>query len=162
MLEIRKTKKEDLKEIDRIFNCAKKTMRDMGNYTQWNDAWPGLSLVEKDMEKGNSYVVLDNDKVVGTFACVPGIEPTYIEIDGKWLNDDPYVTIHRIASDGSVKGVFDKAIEYAKSLGKDIRIDTHWDNSIMLHLIPKAGFEKCGIITIEDGTERLAFQWINK
>lgn len=162
MLKIRSTTNNDLKEIERIFEYARQTMRDNGNPTQWGNDRPDINLVENDIENNNSYMVIDeNDKAVGTFACIPGIEPTYLDIDGAWLNDKEYVTIHRIASDGTVSGVFDCAIEFAKSFNKDIRIDTHKNNSIMLHLIRKAGFKECGIIIVDDGTERLAFQWIN-
>lgn len=158
MLQIRKTTAEDIPELKRIFDRARKYMEETGNPTQWSNNRPEMSLIYNDMDKGESYVVTDDDRTVATFACVEGIEPTYIEIDGKWLNDDPYVTIHRIASDGSVSGIFDHVIAYVSSFGKDIRIDTHRNNKTMLHLIEKNGFVRCGIIIVDDGTERIAFQ----
>ena len=158
MLVVRHTKYDDLKEIEDIFKYARKIMKDNNNPSQWGDDRPGIDLVIKDIEEDSSYVVLEDGKIVGTFACIKGIEPTYIEIDGKWLNDDPYVTIHRIASKS--RGVFNCAIEYAKKFNMDIRIDTHKDNSIMRHLIEKAGFEECGIIVVDDGTPRIAYQRI--
>lgn len=39
-----------------------------------------------------------------------------------------------------------------------IRIDTHRDNKPMQHLLNKNGFRYCGIIYLEDGDERLAYQ----
>ena len=39
-----------------------------------------------------------------------------------------------------------------------MRIDTHKDNKTMQRLILKNGYEYCGIIFVEDGTERLAFE----
>ena len=160
MLEIRKTNHEDLEDLKRVFDHARKYMKDTGNPTQWSDNRPDMSLIMTDIENGESYVVENDGNVVATFACISGIEPTYIDIDGKWLNDDEYVTIHRIASDGSCKGIFDHVIDYVKRFGKDIRIDTHIDNETMLHLIEKNGFVRCGIIIVDDGTERIAFQKI--
>ena len=141
-----------------IFEYARKYMKNNGNPTQWKDDRPDIGLVINDIDNGNSYVIEDEGKVVGTFACIRGIEPTYLEIDGKWLNDDEYVTIHRIASDGTRRGIFDEAIRFAEQSGVDIRIDTHKDNRKMRELIERSGFEYCGIIIVDDGSERLAYQ----
>ncbi|MBO7676082.1 MAG: N-acetyltransferase [Erysipelotrichaceae bacterium] len=157
---VRKTTYDDLKRLEEVFACARDYMRENGNPTQWGNNRPDMSLIIKDIENGNSYVMEEDSKVVATFACIPGIEPTYIDIDGKWLNDDEYVTIHRIASDGSVKGVFDEAIRYCEKFNVDIRIDTHRNNKTMIHLIERSGFTFCGIIIVDDNTERQAYQRI--
>ncbi len=162
MLEIRKTGYADIGELHRIFERAREYMRINGNPTQWGDDRPEDSLVMNDIERGESYVVLDDGRIVATFACIEGIEPTYTDIDGAWLNDEPYLTIHRIASDGSVRGIFDEVMEYLSGRHMDIRIDTHRDNRTMLHAIEKNGFERCGIIIVDDGTERIAFQKVWK
>ena len=39
-----------------------------------------------------------------------------------------------------------------------LRIDTHENNKVMQHLILKNGFEKCGIIYVDDGSPRVAFE----
>lgn len=158
MLEVRKTAVEDLDEVEKIFIHARKQMAVNGNPTQWGNDRPSMELVKKDIAEGNSYVVLNDGRITATFAYIIGIEPTYLDIDGAWLNDEPYGTIHRIASLNEVKGIFDFVIDYVSGYRTDIRIDTHRDNRIMLHLIEKNGFERCGIIIVDDGTERIAFQ----
>ncbi len=158
MLEVRKTAVEDLDEVEKIFIHARKQMAINGNPTQWGNDRPSMELVKKDIAEGNSYVVLNDGRITATFAYIIGIEPTYLDIDGAWLNDEPYGTIHRIASLNEVKGIFDFVIDYVSGYRTDIRIDTHRDNRIMLHLIEKNGFERCGIIIVDDGTERIAFQ----
>ncbi len=158
MLEIRKTVTEDLDAVEKIFVHARKQMAINGNPTQWGDDRPSMDLVRNDIAEGNSYVVLNDGKITATFACIPGIEPTYLEIDGAWLDDDPYVTIHRIASLNEVKGIFDHVIDWLSDRHVDIRIDTHRDNRIMRHLIERNGFHTCGIIIVDDGTERIAYQ----
>ena len=40
----------------------------------------------------------------------------------------------------------------------EISIDTHKDNLIMQKFLSKNGFDRCGIIYVEDGTERIAYQ----
>ena len=75
-----------------------------------------------------------------------------------WLNDEEYGTIHRIASNGSVKGIFESCLKYCESIVDNIRIDTHHNNFIMQYLIEKNGFTKCGIIFVRDGSPRIAYQ----
>ena len=149
---------QDFQRLEEIFSDARKRMALNGNPDQWKDNRPSAELIKRDIQEGHSYVIEENDRIVATFACIPGIEKTYLEIDGKWLDDEEYVTIHRIASDGSVKGVFKAALECAKSFKKDVRIDTHKDNKPMLHLMEKYGFVYCGIIIVDDCSQRLAFQ----
>jgi hypothetical protein len=96
--------------------------------------------------------------IVAYFALLPSPEPTYSHIDGAWLTNEPYGVIHRIASYPEVHGIFSAIIDFAAARYPHLRIDTHRDNRIMQHLIDTAGFTYCGIIWLEDGTERLAYE----
>lgn len=164
MLKVRKTTLADLDRIDDIFDVAKAFMRANDNMKQWSGNYPNSLNIKEDIEKNYSYVVVDdNDRVVGTFAFIIGIEETYLNIyEGKWLNDEPYGTIHRIASDNMTHGVFECALNFCKTFDVDIRIDTHKDNKPMIHLINKHGFIYCGIIYVRDKSERLAYQLCRK
>lgn len=42
-----------------------------------------------------------------------------------------------------------------------MRIDTHENNKVMQHLIKKNGFQECGIIYVEDGSPRIAYEKYN-
>ena len=97
-------------------------------------------------------------RIVAYFALLPSPEPTYDVIDGAWLTDGPYGVIHRMASYPEVHGIFSTVIDYAAARYVHLRIDTHRDNRIMQHLIGKHGFTYCGIIWLQDGTERLAYE----
>lgn len=155
---VRRATYDDLERMKELFACARAYMKKSGNPNQWKNDRPSIKLVINDIAKNNSYVIEDDEKIVATFACIKGIEPTYLDIDGKWLNDDDYVTIHRVASDGSRRGIFKEIIKYCGKFNRDIRIDTHKDNKTMIHLIEKNGFKYCGIIIVDDGTPRLAYQ----
>lgn len=157
-MEIRKTALSDLPKVMQIFENARNFMMISGNPSQWNDNYPSEELIMSDIHEGISYVIIDKDRIVGTFVFVEGKEPTYSDIDGCWLNDKPYGTIHRIASDGSTKGIADECLNFCKMRNQNIRIDTHKDNSVMLKWINHSGFKKCGIIHVSDGTPRYAFQ----
>ena len=76
-----------------------------------------------------------------------GVDPTYEVIEeGAWPNDDPYATIHRIASNGEVKGMVSLSIKFALQHHDTLRLDTHRDNIVMQRAIEKEGFEYCGVI----------------
>ena len=131
-----------------------------GNPKQWGHTYPAKELIENDITNGVCHVICEGEIPHGAFALLEGEEPTYKHIEnGKWLNDDEYVTVHRIASDGKAHGIFDCAIRYCKSSYENIRIDTHKANTIMQSLIEKRGFVKCGTIYVADGSPRIAYQW---
>ena len=110
-----------------------------------------------------SYVIVKGDRIVATFVLRGGADPTYdIIYNGKWPDDNPYATIHRIASSGEATGIMHTALQYALTLYDNIRIDTHRDNLVMQHLLADEGFSYCGVIHCWSGDERLAFQLTKK
>ena len=158
-MRIRHAEWRDYDDIQRIYAAARQYMRDSGNPTQWGDEWPPDEMVREDIEQQTSYVIEDETGVHGVFALVLGDDPTYDLIeDGAWLNDEPYATIHRIASDGAIRGVFEAAFGFSRNIEPNLRIDTHADNLTMQHVIEKTGFVHCGTIYHTDGTPRIAYQ----
>ena len=158
MMEIRKSTREDLPRILELYENARNFMAQHGNASQWGKTFPPAELIENDIAAGKSYVCLDDGKIVATFYFAIEADPTYAKINGSWLNDFPYGVVHRIASDGVTKGVGTFCLNWALGKINNIKIDTHRDNVPMQKLLEKLGFVRCGIITIEDGTERIAFQ----
>ena len=49
-------------------------------------------------------------------------------------------------------------MDYAFSRSDSIKIDTHKDNAVMQHQLEKYGFKRCGIIFLENGEDRIAYQ----
>ena len=159
---IRKTTPEDLPRLLEIYESARSFMAKSGNPAQWGNAWPPTSLLERDIQSGHSYACLHDRWVVGTFFFNFGkdIEPTYaVIIDGKWQNDGPYGVIHRLAGDGSVKGIGAYCINWCYEQCCHLRVDTHPDNQVMQRLLTKFGFKRCGIIHVmQDNMPRIAFE----
>lgn len=97
---IRHAKLEDIDEMLRIYCLAKEYMDKSGNPTQWKPGHPNRAVLEADIAKGSSYVCEENGQLHAAFALILGTDPTYQVIEeGKWLEDSPYGTIHRLASD---------------------------------------------------------------
>lgn len=154
----RRSTTEDIPSIMEIYAIARQSMRASGNTVQWVNGYPSQSLVEADIARGNHYVGEEEGVIVVAFALVFGDDPTYAVIEGAWQNDEPYATIHRIGSNGRRHGVLHETLEWCFSRINNIRIDTHKQNSPMLHLLEKEGFVRCGVIYVADGTPREAFQ----
>ncbi|MGI6220557.1 MAG: GNAT family N-acetyltransferase [Coriobacteriales bacterium] len=156
---IRPAGEADLPEVDRVYAHGRAIMRESGNPTQWWPTYPEREILLDDIARSQLYVVCDDGRICGAFVYALDPDPTYAVIEqGAWLDDEPYGTIHRIATDGTRRGLFDAVLAHCRSIRSNVRIDTHEDNAIMRHLIEKAGFEYCGIIYISDGTPRLAYQ----
>ena len=157
---IRKSTLADLPVILNLRDQAGAIMRSYGNVYQWPDGYPRDEMFLKDIELGGSYVMIDErGEVVGTFALIPSPEVTYNVIyDGKWLDDEPYHVIHRIASTPDSHGILDALLDYCESQVGNIRIDTHEANIIMRKGLERHGYQYCGIIYLLDGNARLAFQ----
>ena len=154
---VRKAIREDLPRIEEIYAYARKFMADNGNPNQWGTTTPPTYQLEDDIEKGDLYVLIQDNAIHGVFYFYIGPDPTYGEIeDGFWRSDTTYGTIHRIAGDGS-GGVLAAAVAFGKQLINHIRIDTHHDNKIMQKAVLKYGFRRSGIIHLEDGDPRIAY-----
>lgn len=120
---------------------------------------PQKEVLEADIRAGQLYVVRQGNRMTGVFALVIGKDPTYAQIEqGAWISESEYGTLHRVAGDGTVHGLFRRIVLFSEEKIGHLRIDTHADNHIMQHLILKNGFEQCGIIHIADGSERIAYE----
>ncbi len=156
---IRKTEEKDLQIISEIYENAKRFMRESGNPNQWSDGKPNADTAREDMQNGVGYVAEENGEILAVFMFAVGDDPTYAKIyDGAWKNDLPYAVIHRIAVSKQGKGIIDFCINECFKICPNLKIDTHRDNIPMQKALSKRGFEYCGIIHLENGDERLAYQ----
>jgi GNAT superfamily N-acetyltransferase len=164
---IRKSDKSDIKFLMPIFEEARRTIAALG-IDQWQNGYPSEDVILDDIEKSQSYLCEIDGKVCGTFAMLENGEPTYDKIyDGEWLTGDSkkYIAIHRVAISVISRGsglsgkMIGHAADFAKSLGRDsLRIDTHRGNVVMRRMLEKNGFSCCGVIYLENGDERVAYE----
>lgn len=158
-INFRRAKPEDIDIIMAIYDSARCYMRREGNSQQWTGGYPSRALITADIESGHCYVGTDESgDIAAVFALIAGNDPTYARIDGEWLDDLPYATIHRLASSGKKKGVLKACVDFCSSLHGNLRADTHECNRTMLAGLRACGFVRCGIIRIADGSPRIAFQ----
>jgi RimJ/RimL family protein N-acetyltransferase len=157
-MEILLTTAEDVPSLLALYESAKAFMHSHGNPTQWRDSGPSEKSLAEDRRAGASYVVKENGRVVGTFALYHA-DPNYPLITGHWLNEEPYVVLHRVAS--AQKGVGTFILQSICALYPNVRIDTHKDNAPMKGLLKKMGFVYCGIVPLlkDEGSVREAYMW---
>lgn len=160
-MEIRPAVHGDLDAIMEIYEHAKEFMRQTGNPTQWNGAYPSRELLSEDIRLGQCYVCSEPGGILGVFVFIIGPEPTYQYIEnGSWTLDREYGAIHRIAMNGKVKGLAGECYEFCKKRISYIRADTHHDNKVMQKSLLRGGFKACGRIYVEDGSPRIAYEYI--
>ena len=163
MLLVRKATTEDYNVILGIYEIAREFMIRTGNPNQWKRTNLTAEQIRTDIDQGICHVICDESRIHGVFALCQGEDPTYKSIEGgQWLNQNPYVTIHRIASDQKAHGILAAAIDECKKYEDNIRIDTHKDNKVMQQAFEKHGFKHCGVIYILNGAPREAYQLVVK
>ncbi|PQC28803.1 GNAT family N-acetyltransferase [Enterococcus mundtii] len=163
---LRKTTLDDLPRVLQIIDQAAAYLAEQG-LPQWQeDQKPSKERFIEDIERQESFVLIDEEDIVGTAALVAGIDPVYTAIAGNWEGREPYLSIHRVALDQNVRGkrlgkqLIEHLLTVATCQGiKDVRIDTFPTNHPMEKTIYSAGFHYCGMIEFPfPHGERKAYQ----
>lgn len=131
---------------------------------QWQDGYPNPDVVQNDLEKGFGYVLTQGETILGYCAAIINDEPEYAKIQGKWLTDNDFVVIHRIAITESNlgKGLTKIILQHIEDFAINnsifsIKVDTNFDNFAMLKILEKSGYIYCGEVYFR-GSPRKAFE----
>lgn len=158
---IRRTKISDLAACEEIYEGAREYMKENGNPDQWKAGYPGTVEILSDIAMGHGYICEDKGEVLAVFYFAEGPDPTYLNIyGGAWQSDEPYSVIHRVAVKYHGRGIIDFIFSECFEASGHLRIDTHKDNIPMQRVLARNGFLPCGIIHLENGDERIAFEKI--
>lgn len=166
-MEFRKSNETDINNIMSIIKQAQTYFKEHG-IDQWQNNYPNAETISNDVANNNSYVLLKDNKIVATVAVSFDGEKTYNSIyEGEWISKTEFAVIHRIAVDNTYKGL-GLSSQIIKSVEKlclskavcSIKVDTHEKNISMQKLLKKNNFQYCGIIYLEDGSKRIAFEKI--
>lgn len=131
---------------------------------QWQDGYPNPEVIKKDIEKGIGYILKEDEITIAYTAILMNDEPVYADIQGKWITDSDFVVFHRVAiADSHLgKGLVQKMFEYIEEFARknkiySIKADTNFDNTAMLHIFKKSGYNYCGEVFFR-GSARKAFE----
>lgn len=147
--------------VQKIYEGARKFMREHGNGAQWGEDRPTAEEILADIANGELYAVSDDGELCAVFALVSGGEPYYEGIEGEWLTDAPCLAVHRVASSFGRRGMLHEIMRFAKSQCGHLKIDTHADNYVMQNALAKEGFVRRGWVTLPDGQRRIAYEFFD-
>lgn len=163
----------DIDNIMEVITEAKIYLKNQGS-TQWNlpDGYPNKIDLINDINKNECYIYLINNNIVGVMVIMENKDENYDEIDGNWLSDIKYASIHRIAVklDYHHQNVGYKMLSLSEELIKNkgiysIKVDTHKLNIPMIKTLKKLNYSYCGIIKLKRSNEdnlRNAYQKLLK
>ena len=159
----------DVSTIMSLINDAQEFLASSG-IDQWQNGYPSKELILNDISDNNSYLIKDDsDNIVASTMFTTDPESSYNNILGNWITpkDSKYGVIHRLVVSGKFKnkGVAKFAFSQCECLLKlnkitSMRIDTHEDNIAMQNLLKSLGYTYCGIIILDDGDRREAYEKI--
>ena len=131
---------------------------------QWQNGYPNEQTVRDDITNGYAFVLVDNDVIIACASVIFGVESAYNDIQGRWLTNNDYAVVHRVATSNSAKGkgvatfLFKKIEDLCiEQKVYNIKIDTNFDNVPMLKIIAKLGYSYCGEILFS-GAPRKAYE----
>ncbi|SHM39361.1 GNAT family N-acetyltransferase [Flavobacterium xinjiangense] len=159
-------RKAELSEIAPIWEILQEAIirRKEDGSKQWQDGYPNPEVVQKDIEKGEGFVLLDGETIIGYSAVLINDEPAYDEIEGNWLTTEDFVVIHRVAisekylGKGFAKMIIKYVEDYALSNNIfSVKADTNFDNIAMMKIFGNLGYTYCGEVYFR-GSPRKAYE----
>ena len=153
------------KDIDRILeitDAAREFQRSLG-FVQWEDGYPDFHVIERDINNGHGYVLVENQLPI-CYAALADNDPDYDRLENVWSFEGPYGVIHRIAIASEMRGrhmtdtlfpLIEK--EFLRRGINVIRIDTGEQNVVMQRIMKKFGYINRGLCQFSWG-QRLAFE----
>jgi len=159
-------RKANPSEIPQIWGILQKAIirRKEDGSNQWQDGYPNPEVIRQDIEKGAGFVLTAEENIIGYSAVLMNDEPAYAQIEGKWLSNDDFVVLHRVAiSDQYLgKGLAKKILAFIEefALSNDIysvKADTNFDNLAMMKTFENSGYTYCGEVYFR-GSPRKAYE----
>lgn len=159
-------RKATLEDADNIWSVLRQAIarRKADGSNQWQDGYPNLEVVKKDISNGNGFVLCQGTAVLGYTALLINDEPEYDNLEGSWLTHEDFVVFHRVAisenhlGKGLAKKMFGHIEAYARQNNiKSIKADTNFDNPAMLYLFENCGYHFCGTVYFR-GSPRKAYE----
>ncbi len=162
-IQLRKANIGDSEIIWTILQQAIEQRRLEGS-AQWQDGYPNPTSIQTDIDNGYGFVLVQNNTVIAYAAVIKNNEPAYDAIDGKWLTNNDFFVVHRVAVSNTVKGkgVATKLFQLLEPFATaqqvySIKVDTNFDNIPMLKILDRLGYTYCGEVFFR-GSARKAFE----
>jgi GNAT superfamily N-acetyltransferase len=159
-------RKAELSEIAPIWEILQQAIqrRKEDGSNQWQDGYPNPEVIQKDIEKGEGFVLIDGETIIGYSAVLINNEPAYEKIEGNWLTTADFVVLHRVAISEKYlgKGLAKMILKYIEEFAVSnniysVKADTNFDNIAMMKIFEKSGYTYCGEVFFR-GSSRKAYE----
>jgi GNAT superfamily N-acetyltransferase len=159
-------RKAELSEIAPIWAILRQAIqrRKEDGSNQWQDGYPNPEVVQKDIEKGEGFVLVAGETIIGYSALLINDEPAYGNIEGKWLTNTDFVVMHRVAISENYlgKGLAKLMIKNIEDFALSntifsVKADTNFDNLPMIKIFESQGYTYCGEVYFR-GSPRKAYE----
>ena len=161
-MQIRKCEVADAAAVGAFYDEVVANLCATVNYPKWKyKVYPSVDFAREMAQKGEQYICLDGDEIVGAFVFNDDAQGAYE--NANWsasLKRGEYGVCHAVAIRTSLQGkglgkqIVDYCIERARQLGhKAIRLDVVPTNLPARKLYEKCGFTYIGDADLERGYE---------
>lgn len=148
---IKKAGIHQLSEIKSLTEACARAMCENGIY-QWNEHYPSLERLRKDIEKEELYVYEQDEKISGIIVITEDMDEEYIPI--RWLSrTNANIYIHRLATHPQVwgQGYAQKMMDFAEDHARQrnfesVRLDTFSQNKRNQRFYESRGYQRLGNI----------------
>lgn len=156
-------RKANLSEIAPIWEILQQAIqrRKEDGSNQWQDGYPNPDVIQKDIQKGEGFVLVDGEIIIGYSAVIINDEPAYSGIEGEWLTNGDFVVIHRVAisEDYLGKGLAKMIVGYVEDFAiqnniHSVKADTNFDNIPMMKIFENLGYTLCGEVYFRGGARK--------
>ncbi|WP_150452058.1 GNAT family N-acetyltransferase [Arenibacter lacus] len=144
-------KESDIPEILKLTAACAKALVEVGIY-QWNESYPSQEKFEKDISRGELYLLKTDQEIIGTIVISTFMDPEYYSVSWTTPNQHNYY-IHRLAvhpqhqKKGYGKLLMEYAEEYARTnRAVSVRLDTFSKNEGNNTFYKNRGYQKVGHI----------------
>ena len=147
------------------------TMRDVGDaiplYTDALNNFADEQDAASSLKNGSCYIVTPVEttsnpiSILGSFALSSNPAHHYEDTKLSWRSSRNFLVIRNIApiyGRGTARAILDYASEHADYL----RSDVNASNTLVRHALEVFGFKECGTFVAEDGSTRVAYDWIKE
>lgn len=160
----RQAEAQDVAACWQIVDEARNNMMAEGKQ-QWDEHYPTRAIIEQDIAAHKAYLLAEGDAILAYGVLDLQGEATYLQPTAHWLTHGKYGVIHRLAialqarGRGLAKQFFAECEAFCRAQGiYSIKVDTHFDNHAMLHLLQAMGYQACGSVSYGPRGDRLAFE----
>lgn len=155
---IRKANLSEIEEIIKITKACGRKMASEGVF-QWNEHYPNMEVFQKDVKRGELFLLLSEDKIIGCITISTLKDSEYNHID--WLTQEGHhFYIHRLAIHPlfQKKGYAKQLMDFAenKAVENDIdsiRLDTFSKNYRNQKFYEKRNYTRLQNIYFPDQSE---------